>query len=711
MARPARRSPFRSTATAPSSPTRPSPSPSPIPTGGATIGDGSGAPRRSPTTMPPPVVSIADAAWSRATTASPTSSSPSPRPRCRSTRSPSITTRRTAARSRTATISASAARSASPPARPARRSASRSSATTSPRPTRPSPSPCPTRPAPRSATAPPPARSPTTTARGYYSLAGGSFTQNWTNTGQITADDNWSRRALHHRLSRRRPHQRHRHRPAHDHRPTQRRRSTSIANQTNPDTFTTGGVAEFDSIANPVVGLQGSGTADAPYLVALHGRDRPLRHPRPGQSARPRRQRRQRRPADRRPVPDQPDRPLDQRARRLFRRRRPPPASATQVTAVDVILPAGANNAATLEIRIMTTNAVGNDEWVGIDDIVVSSAVSARRACRSPMPRSSRAMPAATAITFTVTRDGRQPRCGHRRLDRHLRRRHLQRQCRRFRDRPARLPARSASPTARPRRRSRSTSTAISAPRADENFTVTLSNAVGGTIGDGVATGTIVNDDGPPPLVTINDVTVTEGDSGTSLMTFTVTRTGGTGAFDVDWETADGTRHRGRATMSPPAAPLSFAAGEMTDTVTVAITINGDTDPELGETLPGPALQRHQCRADRRRAPASARSPATIRSSSTTSRARPISARSSPAEGITSFNVASRRRRHVRAVVTAVDNVGTRQGLLPQRGDHRLGRQQLHLRGHLRDDPQRCRRRHRGFRASASATSSSSPPR
>src|SRR6185295_5120602 len=26
----------------------------------------------------------------------------------------------------------------------------------------------------------------------YYSLAGGSFTQDWTNTGQITTDDNWS---------------------------------------------------------------------------------------------------------------------------------------------------------------------------------------------------------------------------------------------------------------------------------------------------------------------------------------------------------------------------------------------------------------------------------------------------------------------------------------------------------------------------------------
>ncbi|MBK8984724.1 MAG: hypothetical protein IPM39_01365 [Chloroflexi bacterium] len=38
------------------------------------------------------------------------------------------------------------------------------------------------------------------------------------------------------------------------------------ANQTNPNTFTTGGVTEFE-IADPVVALQGSGTARAPFLL------------------------------------------------------------------------------------------------------------------------------------------------------------------------------------------------------------------------------------------------------------------------------------------------------------------------------------------------------------------------------------------------------------------------------------------------------------
>src|SRR3954469_8363760 len=38
-----------------------------------------------------------------------------------------------------------------------------------------------------------------------------------------------------------------------------------LANQTSPNTLTTGGIAEFDTLADPVVALQGSGTARAPH--------------------------------------------------------------------------------------------------------------------------------------------------------------------------------------------------------------------------------------------------------------------------------------------------------------------------------------------------------------------------------------------------------------------------------------------------------------
>src|SRR4051812_28324282 len=65
---------------------------------------------------------------------------------------------------------------------------------------------------------------------------------------------------------------------------------------------------------------------------------------------------------------------------------------------------------------------------------------------------------------------------------------------------------------------------------SDETFFVNLSGS-GATISDGSGVGTIVNDDALAGSIAINDVTISEGDSGTKLATFTVTRTGGTAAF------------------------------------------------------------------------------------------------------------------------------------------------------------------------------------
>ena len=93
------------------------------------------------------------------------------------------------------------------------------------------------------------------------------FTQNWSNTGLITADDNWSgvpgivgfRGDDLTTVT------------ATDPQTILADGSGTpidvIANQANPNTQATGGVAEFDGIANPVVALQGSGTADAPHIV------------------------------------------------------------------------------------------------------------------------------------------------------------------------------------------------------------------------------------------------------------------------------------------------------------------------------------------------------------------------------------------------------------------------------------------------------------
>ena len=92
---------------------------------------------------------------------------------------------------------------------------------------------------------------------------------------------------------------------------------------------------------------------------------------------------------------------------------------------------------------------------------------------------------------------------------------------------------------------------------ADENFFVNLSNPVHGSLGDAQGTGTITNDD-PLPALSISDVTVTEGDSGTVSATFTASLNASSGRqVTVDYATADGTAHRSRVTTSPGTAPSS----------------------------------------------------------------------------------------------------------------------------------------------------------
>ncbi len=203
------------------------------------------------------------------------------------------------------------------------------------------------------------------------------FTQNWTNTGLITTNDDWSGvpgivgylgdidaagavtnvdpRTL---LA--------------DYAPGNTPASAVdvIANQA-VTTVTSGGVAEFE-ITDPVVALQGSGTADAPHLV-IHLNAT-------GQSN-------IRFQANLRDV----DGGTEDAAQQIAIQYRvgttgayvnapggyfadvTTAATATQVTPVDITLPADADNAADLFIRIMTTNAVGSDEWVGIDDISVTT--------------------------------------------------------------------------------------------------------------------------------------------------------------------------------------------------------------------------------------------------------------------------------------------------------------------------------------------------
>ncbi len=116
----------------------------------------------------------------------------------------------------------------------------------------------------------------------------------------------------------------------------------------------------------------------------------------------------------------------------------------------------------------------------------------------------------------------------------------------------------------------------------EETFTVTLSGAINATIDDPEGTGTITDDDAPPTLA-IDNVTVAEGNSGTTPATFTVSLGTPSGLpVSVDYETANGTAIS-PADYAAGSGTLNFAAGETTKPVTVLVT--GDTLDEINETF------------------------------------------------------------------------------------------------------------------------------
>ena len=240
----------------------------------------------------------------------------------------------------------------------------------------------------------------------YWNLAGSDLAQDWSNIGLIATSDDWSgvRSIVGFRGD-----------GLTSATGTDPRTITGTssevdvnANQTNPNTFTTGGVAEFH-LTNPVVALQGSGTAAAPYLafylnatgrqtitVSFNLRDIDGS-------------------ADNAVQPIAVQYRLSDSAAWVnvpggyVADASGGPSQSTLVTPLSVTLPNDANNAATLQVRVITTNAVGNDEWIGIDDIRVASVAG-----RGGVPGVLSIADAATTeddsgshgIAFTVSRIG-----------------------------------------------------------------------------------------------------------------------------------------------------------------------------------------------------------------------------------------------------------------------------------------------------------------
>ncbi|MBM7789208.1 choice-of-anchor P family protein [Tenggerimyces flavus] len=119
----------------------------------------------------------------------------------------------------------------------------------------------------------------------------------------------------------------------------------------------------------------------------------------------------------------------------------------------------------------------------------------------------------------------------------------------------------------------------------DETFTVNVSEAVGATIADGQGVGTIVDDDreGSPAGLSIGDVSVPEGDSGTTSATFAVTLDEASPEpVTVRFTTSDGTA-TAPSDFVATSGEVTFAPGAISQQIVVPVV--GDTAVEPDETF------------------------------------------------------------------------------------------------------------------------------
>ncbi|QNU15842.1 putative Ig domain-containing protein [Thermomonas sp. XSG] len=125
--------------------------------------------------------------------------------------------------------------------------------------------------------------------------------------------------------------------------------------------------------------------------------------------------------------------------------------------------------------------------------------------------------------------------------------------------------------------------TADATIESDETVTLTLAAGAGYIVGaPNNATGTILNDD--LPNLTINDVTASEGNAGTTNFTFTVSLSApaGPGGVSFDIATANGTATAGVDYVAQSLTGQTIPAGSSSYTFTVLV--NGDALNEPSET-------------------------------------------------------------------------------------------------------------------------------
>jgi hypothetical protein len=119
----------------------------------------------------------------------------------------------------------------------------------------------------------------------------------------------------------------------------------------------------------------------------------------------------------------------------------------------------------------------------------------------------------------------------------------------------------------------------------DETYTVRLYSPVNAVLADSVGLGTITDDD-DPPSISIGDVSLLEGDSGTTAARFAVALSAASGkTVTVQYQTSDGTATVADSDYQAitPAQTLTFLPGAVADTISVLV--NGDTNFESDETF------------------------------------------------------------------------------------------------------------------------------
>jgi predicted extracellular nuclease len=352
------------------------------------------------------------------------------------------------------------------------------------------------------------------------------------------------------------------------------------ANQTAPNTFTTGGVTEFH-LTNPSIALAGSGTARAPFLLlnfvttgkeAIHvaytvrdletGADNAMQ-----QVA------------------------LQYRVGSSGNFTNIPSAYIADATTIgtpagpdiikDVTLPTDVNNQALVQVRWITTDAAGSDEHVGIDDINVTGSTIVPTPSLSIDDVSVSEGPAAGTVTatFTVSLSGPAPAGG------------------------VTFDIATADDTATTAdadyvQKSLTAQTIAAAGTSytfdvtvngdstiepNEQFFVNVTNVTGATVTDGQGVGTINNDDAVLPQLSINDATVTEGNSGTVTAQFTISSSiaAGPGGFAVPYSTANDTATLLDNDYVAATGTVTILEGQTS--ATVDITVNGDVEVEPTE--------------------------------------------------------------------------------------------------------------------------------